>query len=122
MTYQDRTQSHQRGSRTGVRRAGRSRFRYYLAPMMRHVLLVVVAIAFLVPFYWMAISAFKDNSQIFARPLQWWPHPGRALRVAAQGPDRGCSRDPGVVQVVRGTPAESFAAATSRALLAEDIR
>jgi multiple sugar transport system permease protein len=77
MTYQDRTQSHHRGAKTGVRRAGRSRFRYYLAPMIRHVLLVAVAIAFLVPFYWMAISALKDNSQIFAQPLQWWPNPVR---------------------------------------------
>jgi multiple sugar transport system permease protein len=42
---------------------------------MRHVLLAAVAIAFLVPFYWMAISALKDNGQIFARPLQWWPNP-----------------------------------------------
>jgi multiple sugar transport system permease protein len=30
-----------------------------------------------VPFYWLAISALKDNSQIFAQPLQWWPHPIR---------------------------------------------
>ena len=73
MTYRDRTKSHHRGGKTGVRRAGRS-WRY-LAPMMRHVLLVAVAIAFMVPFYWMAISALKDNSQIFARPLQWWPNP-----------------------------------------------
>src|SRR4029453_10664222 len=77
MTPQDRTQSRQRGAKTGVRRAGRSRLRCYLAPMMRHVLLVAVAIAFLVPFYWMAISALKDNSLIFARPIQWWPNPVR---------------------------------------------
>jgi multiple sugar transport system permease protein len=44
---------------------------------MRHVLLVAVAIAFLVPFYWMGISALKDNSQIFAQPMQWWPNPVR---------------------------------------------
>jgi len=44
---------------------------------MRHVLLVAVTIAFLVPFYWMAVSALKDNSQIFAQPLQWWPNPVR---------------------------------------------
>jgi len=44
---------------------------------MRHGLLAAVAIAFVVPFYWMAISALKDNGQIFARPLQWWPHPVR---------------------------------------------
>jgi multiple sugar transport system permease protein len=45
--------------------------------MLRHALLAAVAIAFLVPFYWMVISALKDNSQIFARPLQWWPNPVR---------------------------------------------
>src|SRR5262249_27219361 len=75
MTHRDRTQSHHRDSMTGARRVGRSR--RYLVPMMRHALLVAVAIAFMVPFYWMAISALKDNSQIFARPPQWWPHPVR---------------------------------------------
>ena len=45
--------------------------------MLRHVLLVAVTIACMVPFYWMAISALKDNSQIFARPMQWWPNPVR---------------------------------------------
>jgi ABC-type glycerol-3-phosphate transport system permease component len=77
MTHRGRTQSRHRGAKAGVRRVGGSRFRCYLAPMMRHVLLVAVAIAFLVPFYWMAISALKDNSQIFARPIQWWPNPVR---------------------------------------------
>jgi multiple sugar transport system permease protein len=75
MTHRDRMQSHPRDGKTGERRAERSR--RYLAPVVRHVLLAAVAIAFLVPFYWMAISALKDNSQIFARPLQWWPHPVR---------------------------------------------
>jgi multiple sugar transport system permease protein len=45
--------------------------------MARHIVLAAVAIAFLVPFYWMVISALKDNNQIFARPLQWWPSPVR---------------------------------------------
>jgi multiple sugar transport system permease protein len=43
----------------------------------RHTLLAVVAVAFLVPFYWMVTSALKDDSQIFARPFQWWPSPVR---------------------------------------------
>ncbi len=76
MTHRDRTQSHHRGGKTGVRRAGRLRLRRYLAPVVRHVLLVAVAIAFLVPFYWMAISALKDNSQIFARPHPVVAEPG----------------------------------------------
>ena len=77
MTHRDRTQSHQRGAKTGGRRVGRCRLRRSLASVLRHVLLVAVAIAFMVPLYWMAISALKDNSQIFARPLQWWPNPVR---------------------------------------------
>jgi multiple sugar transport system permease protein len=75
MTRRDHTQSHQRGAKTGMRTPARPRLWRSLGPVVRHVLLVAVAIAFLVPFYWMAISALKDNGQIFARPLQWWPHP-----------------------------------------------
>ena len=77
MTHRDRTQSHHRGAKIGVRRAAHFRLRRSLVPIMRHVLLVAVTIAFLVPFYWMAVSALKDNSQIFAQPLQWWPNPVR---------------------------------------------
>ena len=73
MIHRDGTQSHHHGKQTDVRRA--EHLRRHIAPVVRHVLLTVVVIAFLVPFYWMVISALKDNSQIFARPMQWWPHP-----------------------------------------------
>jgi len=46
-----------------------------LLPLARHVVLVVVAVAMLMPFYWMLSSALKEPGQIFARPLAWWPHP-----------------------------------------------
>ena len=77
MTHCDRTQTHHRGVKTGIGRAGRHRWWRSLAPVVRHVLLAAVAIAFMVPFYWLVISALKDNSQILARPMQWWPHPVR---------------------------------------------
>jgi multiple sugar transport system permease protein len=38
---------------------------------------MVVAVGLLVPLCWMLLSAFKDTSQIFARPIQWWPSPAR---------------------------------------------
>jgi multiple sugar transport system permease protein len=41
------------------------------------MLLAAVAVALLVPFYWMVISALKDTSQVLARPIQWWPTPAR---------------------------------------------
>jgi multiple sugar transport system permease protein len=49
--------------------------RVWFGPLARHALLIVVAAILLLPFYWMIVSALKSNSDIFARPLQWWPNP-----------------------------------------------
>ena len=40
-----------------------------------HVALAALSLVFLFPFYWLAISAFKSQSQIFATPPQWIPSP-----------------------------------------------
>jgi multiple sugar transport system permease protein len=47
----------------------------WVRPLARHALLIIVAALLLLPFYWMVVSALKSNSDIFARPLQWWPEP-----------------------------------------------
>lgn len=67
------------GARIELRRRSRRRFhvRRYLGAVTRHMLLMTVAVALLLPFYWMIISAFKETSQIFAHPMQWWPSPVR---------------------------------------------
>ena len=54
---------------------GAPHLRRRLLPIARHALLIAVAALFLLPFYWMLISALKSNAQIFARPVQWWPEP-----------------------------------------------
>ena len=38
-----------------------------------YVLLIVLAIAMLVPFYWMVISSLKLNKDVFSIPMRWWP-------------------------------------------------
>ncbi|HEY8456761.1 MAG TPA: carbohydrate ABC transporter permease [Actinopolymorphaceae bacterium] len=43
--------------------------------LMRHVVLIAVSALFMLPFYWMVISAFKDDTQILSRPIRWWPDP-----------------------------------------------
>jgi multiple sugar transport system permease protein len=68
--------SHVDGSRSGAYARRRRRWRPPKA-IAWHALLASVSVAFLAPFYWLAISALKDNSQIFAHPLQWWPVPAR---------------------------------------------
>jgi multiple sugar transport system permease protein len=50
-------------------------YRKLVGSLVKHAILLLVAAAFLLPFYWLVISSFKDNAQIFARPMQWWPDP-----------------------------------------------
>jgi multiple sugar transport system permease protein len=45
------------------------------AAALRHLVLLVAAIPFLVPFYWLVISAFKTNSDLTSLPPTMWPHP-----------------------------------------------
>jgi multiple sugar transport system permease protein len=61
----------QRTPAMAVRRARPS----WLGALGRHALLIAVAALLLLPFYWMINSALKSNSEIFVRPLQWWPDP-----------------------------------------------
>jgi len=56
--------------------AGRKLRRHVLAAG-RHVLLIGVAMAFMLPFVWMVISALKSNDMVFSQPIQWWPNPPR---------------------------------------------
>jgi len=51
--------------------------RRQFAALLRHVVLIIVTIAFLMPFYWMLISAFKENTMVFSNPIKWFPNPIR---------------------------------------------
>jgi multiple sugar transport system permease protein len=46
-----------------------------LPVLSRHTLLILVSVAFVLPFYWMLISALKSEEYIFSQPIQWWPNP-----------------------------------------------
>lgn len=48
-----------------------------------HAVMLAIAAIFMLPFYWMAISAFKSNAEIFAYPVSWWPDPFRWENVTA---------------------------------------
>ena len=42
-----------------------------------YAILLLLSLVFLFPFYWLAVSAFKSQAQIFAMPPMWIPHPAR---------------------------------------------
>ena len=50
--------------------------------LVYHGVMVLIAGIFLLPFYWMTISAFKNNAEIFASPVSWFPHPIRWENLA----------------------------------------
>jgi multiple sugar transport system permease protein len=51
------------------------RARPLLVGIARHSVLIAMSALFMLPFYWMVISAFKTNGQILSTSIQWWPNP-----------------------------------------------
>lgn len=56
------------GSRT-------ARFRKHLGTGLLHLVLILVALTMIVPFYWMIGTSLKDFSQVFNIPPNWIPNP-----------------------------------------------
>ncbi len=57
--------------------------RNVVSTVIYHAAMLLIAAIFLLPFYWMAISAFKSNTEIFARPVAWFPDPIRWENLTA---------------------------------------
>jgi ABC-type glycerol-3-phosphate transport system permease component len=47
--------------------------------VVRYLLLVIAALLFLLPLYWMIASSLKPEYQVFAQPPVWWPDPPQWL-------------------------------------------
>lgn len=45
--------------------------------VLRYLVLSLIALIFVLPLFWMLLSALKPNYQIFAIPPVWFPHPLR---------------------------------------------
>ncbi len=64
-----------------ARASRRVRPRRLWATLVYHTVMLLIAAVFMLPFYWMTISAFKNNAEIFANPITWWPDPFRWSNV-----------------------------------------
>ncbi len=49
--------------------------RRLLTEVVAHALLIAVAALFLIPFFWLVITALKPLNQVFTNPIIWWPSP-----------------------------------------------
>lgn len=54
-----------------------SPWRRRLPAILQHGILIAAVLVMMVPFYWMLISSLKTNAEIFAKPIEWFPFPGR---------------------------------------------
>ena len=57
--------------------------RHLVSSVIYHCVMLLFAAIFLLPFYWMVISAFKSNIEIFSQPIAWFPDPIRWENVSA---------------------------------------
>jgi multiple sugar transport system permease protein len=57
--------------------------RHLWAAILYHGVMLLICAIFLLPFWWMAISAFKNNAEIFADPITWFPNPIRLENIVA---------------------------------------
>jgi ABC-type glycerol-3-phosphate transport system permease component len=46
-----------------------------MGEVARYAVLIVLALSFCLPFYWMVSSALKDDSQVYVVPPIWFPYP-----------------------------------------------
>jgi multiple sugar transport system permease protein len=77
MTHMAQTGVDQRAARATSHPARQPRWQKHLPTVARHTVLVLVSILFMFPFYWMVITAFKENTKVFTYPIEWWPNPLR---------------------------------------------
>jgi multiple sugar transport system permease protein len=49
--------------------------RSVLGTVLKYTTLFVLALGFIVPLFWMATSAMKNDSQVYTVPPVWWPVP-----------------------------------------------
>ncbi len=61
------------GRSTNWRR--RRRIRYALRQGGSHAVLLIMSVAFALPFFWLLSSSLKPESQLFHLPPEWIPHP-----------------------------------------------
>ncbi len=50
-------------------------FRGLLTEFLKYFILIALSISFMLPFYWMASSALKDDGQVYVVPPKWIPDP-----------------------------------------------
>src|SRR5690242_10625908 len=47
----------------------------WMAIALRYLIITIAVLPFVIPFYWLLISAFKTRADLLTLPPSWWPDP-----------------------------------------------
>jgi len=75
MTGQPPSLASARRALSGLSRSRELGISGWIVEIIKHLLLIILAISFTLPFYWMASSALKDDPQVYTVPPIWVPNP-----------------------------------------------
>ncbi len=64
-------------STAGERRRAKRDLGWWVAEIAKYAILIVLSASFILPLYWMAMSALKNVTQVFVIPPIWFPIPPR---------------------------------------------
>lgn len=53
----------------------RNQLGHFIGQFLKYFVLILLAVSFVLPFYWMLSSAVKDDSQVYVVPPVWFPNP-----------------------------------------------
>jgi len=70
--------AHSGRRRSGLQSAGSrgsavTRYRWNVGTLLRYIMLTIISLMMAFPFYWMIMSGFKTNDEIFRFPPTFWP-------------------------------------------------
>jgi multiple sugar transport system permease protein len=80
----DQTPSHPNGITRPVYQSRRGRFRHIAQQILSHLLILFVGLFFIVPFFWMLMTSFKDDKDVFRTPPTWFPHKSVTVEVKGE--------------------------------------
>ena len=59
----------------------RRRMNKVLRELISHFFLILVGLFFMVPFFWMFLTAFKSDQDVFRSPPRWLPHTNKTVEI-----------------------------------------
>ncbi|HMN62942.1 MAG TPA: hypothetical protein PJ988_21425, partial [Anaerolinea sp.] len=55
--------------------------RHAVSQFLGHVIILAMGMFFIIPFFWMLVTSFKDDKDVFRTPPSWLPHASALVTI-----------------------------------------